>query len=513
MVALILAAAVPLHVLGPQPAAASRHGEPNNIFKDVLTLQGRPDVKVLESTTLTGDPTGLLGMGTHLNMNDVCIKLGGGVPAYCKESFPDLFSNLREVPQRTPAPGKKRQLEICKVLALKVPSFCRMDAKEFHSCSIRRQVLLLEDVFVDTGSGGRETGSVFDKDGNVFRTDAYKGHRSLPMVKPELAIAVLERARTGSVPAGEEGAYEEVDDMIFAMTTYNAIFYHAWREVLAMVLQTIAHAPETATILADPGSSEIDILLGEVHKVGSTSGCSKRKEKMGECVNNPNLVPRLRWPPQNTVFKVKRLYLPWFESVPTSEEGKGEVGEGGEEWRSADEERCSWYQALPADLIRQNVWKWLDATDSSELVPFAKAKAPARKIVVVHRVETTRRQVKNQEDLMAKFDDAFAGDEVVQFIGKDYTIKQSFSLFRSADLVVAPHGAALVFALGMEPKTSVIELQFEDQRRNSHLTYDFFRLTAGNLNVKYGLSICNGTFNGGLKANVEDVVRLARAML
>ena len=509
-----LASAIVLHIGGgPELASAMRHGEPNNIFKDVLTLEGRPDVQVLESTTLTGNPAGLLGMGDHLDMTDVCIRLGGGVPPYCKQSFPDLFSHLREVPERTPSPGKKRQLEICNMLAMKVPSFCRLDAKEFHSCSIRRQVLLLENVYVDTGSGGRETGSVFDKEGNVFRTDPFKNHRSLPKVKPELAASLLERARTGVIPEGGNGAYEEVDDMIFAMTTYNAIFYHTWREVLAMILQTIGHAPETATILADPGSSGIDGLLAEVHKIGSTAGCSKRKEKLGECVNDPTLIPRLRWPPQDTIFKVKRLYLPWFESVPISSEKGGGSRKGTSGWRSADEEYCSWYQALPADLLRQDIWKWLDATDNVELVPAPKAKAPARKIVVVHRVETTRRQVKNQEELMAGLNSAFSGDEVVEFVGKENTIKQSFSLFRSADLVIAPHGAALLFELGMTPKANVIELQFEDQRRNSHLTYDFFRLTASNLDVKYALSICNGTFNGGLKANVADVVRLARAML
>ena len=130
--------------------------------------------------------------------------------------------------------------------------------------------------------------------------------------------------------------------------------------------------------------------------------------------------------------------------------------------------------------------------------------------MIVHRNETTRRQVKNQADLMAGIKQSFPEDNVVQFVGKDYTIKESFALFRSIDIVIAPHGAALVFGLAMKPGSSLIELQFEDGRRNSHLTYDFFRLTAGKLGVNYMLSICNGTYTGGLKADVNDVVSLVR---
>lgn len=121
-------------------ASAMRHGLPNNIFTDVLTLEGRPGVTVLKSELLTGNAAVLDSMDDHLDMERVCSRLGGGVPGYCKTSYPEHFSNLRELPLKSPKPGKQRQLEICNLLKGKVPSFCRLDAKDFHTCAVRRQV-------------------------------------------------------------------------------------------------------------------------------------------------------------------------------------------------------------------------------------------------------------------------------------------------------------------------------------------------------------------------------------
>jgi hypothetical protein len=486
-------------MFGPSGVSGMRHGEINHIFNNVLTLKGRPEVTVLASETSAGGVGGLEALETYLDMDRVCIKLAGGVAQFCKDDFPDKFANMRSVPLTTPVPAKKRREDICKGMAARVPSFCRLDAKEFHSCRVRSQVLLLENVYVDTGGDGRESGSVFTEDGSVFPTDSYKGHHSLPMLKKDAAEAFLARAKAGVTSTTEGGGVVDIDEMIYGMTTYNAIFYHAWREVLPMILYTLAHAPSTAAVLANAGFSGMDIMLGEVHNIGPMGGCSKRKEKLGECVVHAELVPRLMYPTPNTVYKVKRLYLPWFESQSTA------VGSDAE-WRSADETTCSWYQALPADIIRENIWKWIgsDQRGPTKLRPRGKS------ILIVHRNETTRRQVKNQADLMAGIKQSFPEDNVVQFVGKDYTIKESFALFRSIDIVIAPHGAALVFGLAMKPGSSLIELQFEDGRRNSHLTYDFFRLTAGKLGVNYMLSICNGTYTGGLKADVNDVVSLVR---
>jgi capsular polysaccharide biosynthesis protein len=138
----------------------------------------------------------------------------------------------------------------------------------------------------------------------------------------------------------------------------------------------------------------------------------------------------------------------------------------------------------------------------------ASASSALRQILIVHRAEVIRRQVKNHGEMLQAIKVAFPGYSVVEFIGKNFTIQESFEQFRRSDVVVAAHGAALTFALTMKPGSSLVELLFKDTRRNSHMSYDMYRGTAHQLGVNYALSICKGSFESSLKANISDVVRL-----
>jgi hypothetical protein len=508
-----------------------RH-KPNGLFNEATTFGSRPGVEVLFSSEEVFNESsspglkGLHKLGTVQNLTELCADLEGGIQLFCKETLPGVFDHFATLPlASTPIPGRPRRAEICHMAAGKIPSFCRLDSRSFHSCSVRTRVIAIDDVFVDTGNmGARATGSIFTADGSVFPVDPYthKWAKSLPMVKPAIAQNLLNAAAADqNQPSDIEVV--ELNELVYGLSTYSGVFFHSWREVMAYMMLAIEHAPENAPILIAPGTTQIDTFLREAFAIGyppdadctkprlkHTAKCNKRSDDAALAITE-RLLPLRHG--RGTLLKVKRLYIPWIESKA--------AGSTANEWTSiAVENKCSWATALPAIKLRQELWRWIDqplepvdeptTTMRQHGHPKTNASAPSelRQILIVHRAEVIRRQVKNHGEMLQAVKVAFPGHLVVEFIGKNFTIQESFEQFRRSDVVVAAHGAALTFALTMKPGSSLVELLFKDTRRNSHMSYDMYRGTAHQLGVNYALSICHGSFESSLKANISDVVRL-----
>ena len=492
-----LSAAVVFSILATAPPAAHARRrfsafETNGVFGNVATLEGHPS-SVVHSETLANlryvAPVLVCGKPGRLcqdaaDLGALCAELNGVVPDYCAETFPSMFGQLR-TGKLGHSPSRDRALELCLLAEAKVPSFCRLDAERFHGCKIQRQVVALHDVYVDGGvSGKRDSGTIFDASGHTFPTDPYKNLHSLPKMKKDDALQLLARA--------EDSDVIELDSAVYAVNTYSGIFYHQWVEVLSWLLYTLPHAP-AGPVLLKAGGTSIDAFLSEAVGHSKIAQCTSKQKKKGTCVPPVYTDPKVRLLElqDNQLYRVKRLHVHWAEFEPQAAPLLSATSKSG---------NCSWYQALPLAQLRLKVHEWIGADIGSASAP--RTGKEQKTILVVHRNETSRRQISNHDDVVAGLTRAFPGHRVQQFVGSGHTIKESFRLFHDADLVVGPHGAALVFLQAMRPGSGVVELTFRDRRKNSHLTYDFFRLASNHLGLRYGLSICAGSYDSKLKADV-----------
>lgn len=338
-------------------------------------------------------------------------------------------------------------------------------------------------------------GSIFNAKGDVLFVDPYRNKGALPVLSQEHAQTILSRA-TNTLPNGADDV-AEFDGLIYGMSSYRAQFYHQWSEVLPRLLLAMEHAPANTPVL----------LEGQVlhEALNATRGLLPLPKKHTGPMPDTSYIVTAR---DHAILKVKRLQLAWEVSRPS-----GANGQALEPFRSVSE-NCSWVLGLPATLLRTELDRW------PMMLPAPAEEAhgganPTVKILVVHRAESGHRQVKNHRNLMNALAKRFPARKytITEFVGSEHTIRESFGLFAASDLVVAPHGAGLTFAHGMRPGSALLEITFRDRRRNSHLTYDFFRLLAVKLGVRYDVSFSEGGFDIPLLSDVDDVVRTAERLM
>jgi hypothetical protein len=66
--------------------------------------------------------------------------------------------------------------------------------------------------------------------------------------------------------------------------------------------------------------------------------------------------------------------------------------------------------------------------------------------------------LRNHAQLMEALTGAFPSAIVTEFVGDKYSMAQSIEAFGEADVVVAPHGAALGFLASMRPTAACVEV-------------------------------------------------------
>ena len=92
-----------------------------------------------------------------------------------------------------------------------------------------------------------------------------------------------------------------------------------------------------------------------------------------------------------------------------------------------------------------------------------------------------------------------------QFLGTKLSLAQQISSFAWADIVIAPHGAALGHSVYMQPGGAIIEIGYPGKELPL-----IFMATALSAQLDYYLSIAEkGSHASGLIADADDVVELA----
>lgn len=75
------------------------------------------------------------------------------------------------------------------------------------------------------------------------------------------------------------------------------------------------------------------------------------------------------------------------------------------------------------------------------------------------------RRIRNEQELLIQLRKAF-GSRLVEFIGVDHTLKESFSLFSRAQVILGPHGGAFYNIIASRPGTWVFEFSPDDYGRD-----------------------------------------------
>jgi capsular polysaccharide biosynthesis protein len=75
--------------------------------------------------------------------------------------------------------------------------------------------------------------------------------------------------------------------------------------------------------------------------------------------------------------------------------------------------------------------------------------------------------LRNHAALMVALRAAFPTARVTEFVGDQHSMAQSIALFGEADVVVAPHGAALGFLAFMRPTAACVEVRTDERRKTA----------------------------------------------
>ncbi|KAJ8611017.1 hypothetical protein CTAYLR_007059 [Chrysophaeum taylorii] len=221
----------------------------------------------------------------------------------------------------------------------------------------------------------------------------------------------------------------------------------------------------------------------------------------------------------------------------------GEAVETEKGWYTLEEEICSWQLTTNRTEIRDLLDAGLGKEDTVGDDAPVVCRAPGRddcgvEALVVSREDATSRSVKNHDDLLRAVRTALADSTrcavtVRVFVGRDHRVAATERIWRRADLVVAPHGAALAFMLFMRPGTHVIELGYyysdpsttswkkkkkEETNNNGALALSnangmpwpapYYWVVAVSASVHLYASMARGSYGGPMTANLSDVARV-----
>lgn len=183
----------------------------------------------------------------------------------------------------------------------------------------------------------------------------------------------------------------------------------------------------------------------------------------------------------------------------------GEMGRGNAtsmKWDSLGVEKCSWALALPRSTMQQS---------------FQVRGAPRRPkpmILVVHRSDASfqRRMIDNHAAVMTSIRDMLPECEILEFIGSQHSMDATIDMFNAADVVVAPHGAALSFACFMQPDKAIVEIGYNEYGKGKGMPFPvtFFYAIALSVGARYYLSMAQGHYQGRLQADPDDIAILTK---
>lgn len=491
------------------PISDGRSNKPpsfNGIFSNLQNPEDLPQVTVIHSepvlsTTVTSPmvPDGDLAGACRLLAQKPLEKL-----AICRIQHPgryrqflldekDAVLESEEVTTTLAAASRQISEHTCDQFGRMVPVFCRRDSALIQGCERRRQVIEIPDAYVV--GYGHAYSAIFTTDGYALEVDPYKRKRALPTSTTTVAETLLKRAV-------DHDGITDIPSAVYAFNTYDSAIYHNWAEALPRLLHGLDHAPQGTPVLIS-SSSTLESILNSTRGLTSRSGGLIYSSDGARRAVDARRSRDRRSTRAEPLLRISRLFL----SVETARRESGA-------WAIADEgmsTSCSWVLGSLTTAVRTELISWAATVRVGR--PIGR-----RRILVVHRKESQRRRLNNHAELMRALAASSPPDvDVVEFIGAEHGLIESVALFRDSDLVILPHGAAMIFAHALASGTAVIELLFADDREYSYLTYDFLRLMSHKLGLRYGLVPTNGTTENGAKheliVDVPTVVKLAGEML
>lgn len=219
------------------------------------------------------------------------------------------------------------------------------------------------------------------------------------------------------------------------------------------------------------------------------------------------------------------------------------IDDRADDWYTLEDELCSWQLTSNRSEIRYLLDRHPMSTSARLTLTDAKISIHVPPIgdnhclfeaLVVSREDASSRQVRNHKDLLNMVRTAMAatrplgcGINLRVFVGRDHSVASTEQIWRRADLVVAPHGAALAFMLFMRAGTQVIELGYHTGTGSDRKTYESALGTSGGMpwpapyywlvgvsaSVHLYASMAKGSYNGGMTANLTDVAALIRSRI
>mmetsp|Transcript_20858 Transcript_20858/g.31956 ORF Transcript_20858/g.31956 Transcript_20858/m.31956 type:complete len:499 (-) Transcript_20858:1696-3192(-) len=173
-------------------------------------------------------------------------------------------------------------------------------------------------------------------------------------------------------------------------------------------------------------------------------------------------------------------------------------------WFGLALEACSWQMAQSRFLLRRLMACALNIQKQSQ--------QQQCRILVVDRRDAKSRMLHNHAKLMATLRSELPTHcSFFEFVGSKLSLEQQIAAFLSADLVIAPHGAALGFIGFMRPGAAVIEITYIFQGKTGPL---IFFAAAQSAKLRYYLSVAlSGKHSTALTADIPDIVTLAKRAL
>ena len=101
---------------------------------------------------------------------------------------------------------------------------------------------------------------------------------------------------------------------------------------------------------------------------------------------------------------------------------------------------------------------------------------------------------------------------VQEFVGTEHSLSEQVSLFQEADLVIAPHGAALMLTVFMRPGANIIEIAYPN-KHGVQFPLIYYQAQAISNGVIYHLSMAtSGAWHAPLVADTKDVLKLVQSI-
>jgi hypothetical protein len=94
------------------------------------------------------------------------------------------------------------------------------------------------------------------------------------------------------------------------------------------------------------------------------------------------------------------------------------------------------------------------------------------------------------------------------FVGSDHDVESTLKIFSNADVLIAPHGAAITFTACMRPGGAVIEIGYSG-RSGMMWPGNYFHTMVVGSELQYYATLADGQYGSSLNVDVNDVSKLA----